>query len=163
MRDLSLRQVYSFLQSKMAHLAMNGLSLQGHGLFCLLLLPLSCSNSLKVIHCYYIPKAPNFFPPCSYSLHWNLKLLYSSFSLSAVLQGNFPSKYFHNTFVLHQSQDVLWITKVGKTGTWYIQVQHQVTWEIILICTVAIIRVFSLIYQFYFCLWSLFINIFFPC
>jgi len=24
MRDLSLRQVYSFLQSKMAHLAMNG-------------------------------------------------------------------------------------------------------------------------------------------
>lgn len=62
MRDLSPRQVYSFPQSKMAHLAMNGLLLQGHGLFCLLLLPLSCSNSLKVIHCYYIPNAPDFFP-----------------------------------------------------------------------------------------------------
>lgn len=62
MRDLSPRQVYSFLQSKMADLAMNSLLLQGHGLLCLLQLLLSCSNSLKVIHCYYIPNAPDFFP-----------------------------------------------------------------------------------------------------
>lgn len=62
MRDLSPRQAYSFLQSKMAHLAMNGPLLRGHGLSCLLLLPLSCSNSLKVIHCYYTPNAPDFFP-----------------------------------------------------------------------------------------------------
>lgn len=61
MRDLSLRHSYSSLQSKMAHLAMNGLLLQGHGLFCVFLLPLSSSNSLKVIHYYYILNAPVFF------------------------------------------------------------------------------------------------------
>lgn len=112
MRDLSLRQAYSFLQSKMAHLAMNGLLLQGRGLSCLLLLPLSSSDSLKVIHCYYTPNAPDFFPraltaPSETSNGINTSQQHCCFPAPHCLLYfrviSFP-KSFQNALVLHYSQ-----------------------------------------------------------
>lgn len=123
MRDLSPRQAYSFLQSKMAHLAMNGPLLQGHGLSCLLLLPLSCSNSLKVIHCYYTPNAPDFFPlaptaPSETSNGINTSQQHYCVPAPHCLLHFKVIFFFQNLFRTPPLfPSCTWITKVGKCST----------------------------------------------
>lgn len=163
MRDLSLRHSYSSLQSKMAHLAMNGLLLQGRGLFCVFLLPLSSSNSLKVIHYYYILNAPVFFSLalpvpseiwngistsqqhyCIHVPHW---LLYFKVIFP---QNLFRMPMSSTTPIAHEDGKIQHIIHVYTNAT--SSLQQQMTSEIIFIWIVAIIRIFSLTYYFYFCL-----------
>lgn len=153
---------------------MNGLLLQGHGLFCVFLLPLSSSNSLKVIHYYYILNAPVFFSIalpvpseiwngistsqqhcCIHVPHW---LLYFKVIFP---QNLFRMSMSSTTPMAHEDGQIQHIIQVYTNAT--SSLQQQMTSEINFIWVVAITRIFSLTYYFYFCLWFSFINIFFPC